>query len=320
MSQASAELFDSGWLSLRDGAEVYWEVSGNPDGAPLLWLHGGPGTGLGSGGYKRQPDPEKWLLIGLDQRGCGRSRPLANTDGFDMETLRMPALVGDLEQLREHLGVDRWLIVGGSFGSTLAMAYGQTHPHRVIAFVLMAIADGSRDYVEWISEGVSRIFPEAWVEFEQGVDRHPGETLLDTYVRHLSHPDTAVRDRAALAWCTWEDAHMQIPGGLKPSLAARDPEWRQVYALQVAWSWATQFSLDEQGVLGRLDRISHIPAVLVHGRLDISGPARGPWMLHQQWPASRLLIIEDEGHGGPQMTATWRAALEDLHQELRLGT
>ncbi|QDO90151.1 alpha/beta fold hydrolase [Ornithinimicrobium ciconiae] len=307
------EPYDSGQLTLRDGAQIYWEVSGNPEGVPLLWLHGGPGTGLGSGGYKRQPDPDKWLIVGLDQRACGRSSPLATEDGFDLETLRVPNLVADLEELREHLAIDRWLIVGGSFGSTLALAYGQAHPDRVIAFVLMAVADGSRDYVEWISEDVRRIFPEAWADFERGAQCRGGERLLDAYVRQLTDPDPAVRQSAALNWCTWEDAHMQLPGGLEPGLVLKNAQWREVYALQVAWAWSTQFTLPEGGVQAGLSRIAHLPAVLVHGRLDVSGPVAGAWRLNQDWPSSRLVVIEDEGHGGPQMTATWRAALEELY-------
>lgn len=304
---------DSGLLTLRDGAQIHWETSGNPDGVPLLWLHGGPGTGLGSGGYRRQPDPGKWRIVGLDQRACGRSRPLATEDGFDLDTLRTPSLIADLEELREHLNVQRWLVVGGSFGSTLALAYGQVHPERVSGFVLMAIADGSREYVEWISDGVGCIFPEAWADFERGAQRRKGERLLDAYVRQLTHPDSQVRAAAALSWCTWEDAHMQLPGGLEPGLVLKDAQWREVYALQVAWAWSTQFSLPEHGVLEGLERIAHLPAFLVHGRLDVSGPVGGPWRLHQRWPSSRLVVIEEEGHGGSQMTATWRAALEELY-------
>lgn len=161
---------------------------------------------------------------------------------------------------------------------------------------------------------VGRIFPEAWAAFERGAHREEGERLLDAYVRRLAGPDPAVREKAALAWCAWEDAHMQLPGGgLQPGLVLKAERWREVYALQVAWAWSTQFTLSERGVLEGLGRITHLPALLVHGRLDVSGPVGGPWRLHQQWPASRLVVIEDEGHGGPRMTATWRAALEDFY-------
>lgn len=309
---APPEPFATGLLTLRDGAQIYWETTGNPDGEPLVWLHGGPGTGLLSGGYRRAPDPDDWLVIGLDQRACGRSRPLANQPGFDLATLHTQHLVGDLEELREHLGVERWLLAGGSWGTTLALAYGQTHPGRVTGFVLGSLTDGSREYVEWISESVGRVFPEAWAAFEEGSGRSPGQPLLDAYVERLTDPDPAVREAAALAWCTWEDGHMSIPGGTRFDLVHRDPEFREVFALQVAHSWANLAFLGERGILDGMEHISHLPAVLVHGRLDISGPLGTAWELHRRWPGSRLVVIEHEGHGGPDMSAAMRQGYADL--------
>lgn len=306
------EPFKTGLLTLRDGAQLYWEATGNPDGEPLLWLHGGPGTGLGSGGYKRAPNPQDWLIVGLDQRACGRSRPLANEPGFDLSTLRTTNLIADLEELREHLGVKRWLVAGGSWGTTLAMAYGQEHPHRVSGFVLAALTDGSRAYVEWISESVGRVFPEAWETFNSASGRQPGQRLLDAYLERLTDPNPQVRTAAALAWCNWEDAHMSIPGGAVVSLAARDPQFREVYALQVAHSWANNAFLGEHGIVDNLNRISHLPAVLIHGRQDISGPVATAWQLHTQWPGSELHIFEHEGHGGKAMGAAIEQAYIDL--------
>ncbi|QFG70120.1 alpha/beta fold hydrolase [Ornithinimicrobium pratense] len=299
-------------LTLRDGAQIYWETTGNPAGTPLLWLHGGPGTGLLSGGYKRAPDPKSWLIVGLDQRACGRSRPLANEPGFDLSTLQTPALIADLEELRQHLGIERWLVAGGSWGTTLAMAYGQAHPERVTGFVLTAVTDGSRGYVEWISESVERVFPEAWEAYEAASGRAPGQRLLDAYVERLTDPNPRVRDAAAMAWCTWEDAHMSIPHRVAPDLASRDPQFREVYALQVAYSWANNAFLGEQGILDNIHRICHLPAVLIHGRLDISGPVGTARRLHRQWPGSQLVIVEHEGHGGPDMGAALRQAYTDL--------
>lgn len=306
------EPFDTGMLTLRDGADIYWEISGNPDGEPLLWLHGGPGTGLLSGGYKRTPDPEQWLIVGLDQRACGRSRPLAAEPGFDLSTLQTPNLIADLEELRQHLGIERWLVAGGSWGTTLALAYGQAHPERVTGFVLTAVTDGSREYVEWISESVGRIFPEAWEAYEAASGRAPEQPLLDAYVERLTDPDPQVRTAAALAWCIWEDTHMSIPGGAVADLAARDSQFREILALQVAYSWANNAFLGEQGIVDNLDRIAHLPAVLIHGRLDISGPVGTAWRLHQLWPKSKLVIVEHEGHGGPDMGAALRQAYTEL--------
>ena len=131
MTAELIEPFDSGLLRVHDGTGVYWETSGNPDGTPMVWLHGGPGTGLRSGGYRRAPDPTRWLIVGMDQRACGRSRPLATEPGFDLSTLTTQAMIADLEELREHLGIKRWLVAGGSWGTTLALAYGEAHPDRV---------------------------------------------------------------------------------------------------------------------------------------------------------------------------------------------
>lgn len=311
------EPFDSGMLTLRDGVQIYWETTGNPAGEPLVWLHGGPGSGLGSGGYKRMPDPEKWLIVGLDQRACGRSRPLAHSPGFDLATLQTPNLITDLEELREHLGIERWLVAGGSWGTTLALAYGQAHPDRVSGFVLAALTDGSREYVEWISASVGRVFPEAWDAYEAASGRSPGQSLPAAYLERLTDPDPDVRAAAALAWCTWEDAHVSIPGGAVPDLAARDPQFREVFALQVAYSWAHHAFLGERGIQDNLERINHLPAVLIHGRLDISGPLATAWRLHTRWPASQLHVFEHEGHGGKDMGDAIRQAYSDIFPMLQ---
>lgn len=306
------EPFDSGLLTLRDGAQIYWETTGNADGEPLMWLHGGPGSGLMSGGYKRAPDPEQWLIVGFDQRACGRSRPLANDPGFDLSSLQTPSLIADIEELRKHLGIEQWLLAGGSWGTTLAMAYGQTHPERVSGFALTAVTDGSRAYVDWISESIGRVFPEAWAAYEAGSGRRAGQRLLDAYLERLTDPTPAVRKAAALAWCAWEDAHIAIPGDSQLDLVQRDPQFREVYSLQVAYSWAHNAFLGEQGILDNVERIAHLPAVLIHGRLDVSGPLVTAWQLHQHWPGSRLVVIEHEGHGGKDMSAALRQAYADL--------
>jgi proline iminopeptidase len=172
-----------------------------------------------SGGYKRAPDPGRWLIVGLDQRACGRSRPLVTEPGFDLNTLTTQTLIDDLEELREHLGITRWLVAGASWGTTLALAYGQAHPDRVLGFVLAAVTDCSRAYVEWISERIGRVFPEAWDDFAAASGRRPGQRLLDAYVERLTDPDPDVRSAAALAWCSWEDAHISLSASFMPGLA-----------------------------------------------------------------------------------------------------
>jgi proline iminopeptidase len=310
------EPYAVGQLQVDDGAQIWWEASGNPLGRPVVWLHGGPGGELRTG-YRRRLDPELWNIIGLDQRACGRSRPLATEPGFDLGSLTTQRMVADLEQLREHLGLETWVVSGGSWGSTLALAYAEAHPERVTGIALMAVTTSSRRELAWISEGVGRIFPEAWAELEAQSGRKPGQPLLEAYLERLTDPDPAVRDAAALAWCTWEDAHVaigQLGEALPPGqgMSAGDPASRLLIATHVVNNWAHDAWLGESGVLDNVEAIAHLPGVLVHGRLDVSGPVETAWELHRRWPASRLVVIETEGHGGPLMGE----ALEDAYASL----
>lgn len=312
MTSAAIEPFDSGLLTVRDGAQIYWETSGNPHGVPMVWLHGGPGSGLRSGGYRRAPEAEQWLIVGLDQRACGRSRPLATEPGFDLTTLTTQAMIADLEDLREHLGIQRWLVAGGSWGTTLALAYGEAHPDRVTGFVLVAVTSGSHTEIEWISESIGRVFPREWDAFAAASGRLPGQRLLDAYLQRLTDPDPTVRSAAALAWCTWEDTHVSLDPTFQPWLARQDPQFRELFALQVVHSWSHDAFLGEQGVLDCLGKVTHLPAVLIHGRLDVSGPLVTAWELHKRWPGSRLVVIDHEGHGGKDLSAAVGRAYADL--------
>ena len=298
----------SGLLTLDDGHELYWEESGNLGGKPLIWLHGGPGSGLGSGGYRRSPDPAVWRIIGIDQRGCGRSRPLATDPGYDLASLTTQRMIRDIEQVREHLGVERWLVAGGSWGSTLALAYALAHPDRVTGLALIAVTSTSRAEVDWITESVGRIFPREWDVFAAASARRPGQRVVDAYLERLIDPDPAVREAAARAWCTWEDVHVSLAGPPQRPLAVEDPAFRLMFATQVVQLWAHSAFLGDQGILDRMPTIAHIPGVLIHGRLDVSGPLETAWRLHQRWAASRLVVVEDEGHGGNRMSEELVAA------------
>ncbi|SDS75678.1 proline iminopeptidase [Nocardioides scoriae] len=313
MPHPPIEPYVAGLLTVDDGAELYWECSGNPEGRPLVWLHGGPGSGLGGGGYRRRPDPAVWRIIGLDQRACGRSRPLVTEPGFDLDGLTTQRMVADLEAVREHLGVASWLVSGGSWGTTLALAYAEAHPDRVTGLALVAVTTGSRRELDWISRGMGRVFPEAWSALDAASGRAPGQPLLEAYLYRLTHPDAEVRLTAARAWCAWEDTHVRVgvvAAGeqASPGLVDLADEEQLGFALHVVHSWAHDCWLGERGVLDGLARITHLPAVLVHGRLDVSGPVETPWELHRRWPASRLVVVEDEGHGGPRMSAELEAA------------
>lgn len=298
----------SGLLTLDEGHELYWEESGNPDGKPLIWLHGGPGSGLGSGGYRRSPDPAVWRIIGIDQRGCGRSRPLVTELGYDLATLTTQRMIRDLEQVREHLGVERWLVAGGSWGSTLALAYAQAHPDRVEALVLIAVTSTSREEVDWITESVGRIFPREWDAFAAASGRRPGQRVVDAYLERLTDPDPLVREAAAQAWCAWEDVHVSLAGPPARPLATEDPAFQLLFATHVVHSWSHSGFLGDHGILDGMPAIAHIPGVLIHGRLDVSGPLVTAWRLHERWPASRLVVVEDEGHSGSAMADELAAA------------
>lgn len=291
------EPFASGILSRPGGVGLHWETSGNPEGRPALYLHGGPGGGLGRGGYRRRFDPDAYLIVGLDQRGCGRSTPWAIDDLDHLDENTTPALLADIEALRVHLGIQAWLVHGVSWGSTLALAYALAHPERVTELVLTAVTTGARSEIDWITEGVGAIFPEAWAEL--AVDLGPGERVVEHYAALLRSPDPAVRAAAADRWDAWESTHISLDPAYQPGPSHEDSRMRENFATLVTHYWANDcFLRGDEAILPRAAALAGIPGVLVHGRYDVSGPAITPWLLHRSWPGSRLEIVETEGHGG----------------------
>lgn len=301
--------FDSGLLVRPDGQRVYWETSGNPHGIPAVYLHGGPGGTLGPGGYRRRFDPARHLIVGIEQRGSGRSIPLACDDLDALPRNTTQTLIADLEAVREHLGVERWLVHGVSWGTALGLAYALAHPDRVTGLALMAVATTSRPYVEWITRDIGRVFPEAWAALADGV---PASTrVIDHYARLLTHPDPAVRAAAADRWDAWELAHISLGAPDRTGPLHPDPVQRLNFATLVTHYWSHDAFLDtpleERGA-----ELAGIPGALIHGRLDVSGPAGAAWMLHRTWPGSTLDIVETEGHGGPIMVDLTVAAIDRL--------
>jgi proline iminopeptidase len=307
------EPYESGMLAVGDGHELYWETVGNPAGLPAVWLHGGPGTGC-SPGTRRSFDPAAYRAVLVDQRGCGRSRPLADSAAADLSTNTTQHLIADLEMLREHLGIDRWVVVGGSWGVTLALAYAQAHPDRVVGLVLAAVTSGRRLETDWITRDMRRVFPREWDAFAAGVPAAERDgDLSAAYARLLADPDPAVTDRAAVAWCAWEDAHISLAPDWQPYVRFRDPTFRQVFARLVTHYWANGCFLDATPVLDAMAGIADIPGTLIHGRYDVSGPLDTAWDLHRAWPGSRLVVLDDAGHMGQSMSVAMTDAL-DTHR------
>lgn len=304
------EPFASGDLSVGDGHILYWEAVGREDGVPAIYLHGGPGSG--SAPWARQYfDPDTFRAVLFDQRGCGRSRPLADDARADLTANTTAHLVSDIERLRDHLGIDRWVVVGISWGVTLGLVYAQTRPHRVSAMVLAAVTAGERREVDWVTRDMGRVFPQEWDAFVALVpeDEQDGD-LASAYARLLANPET--QEKAALAWCQWEDTHVSLAPGWTPSQRYADPAFRSVFSRLVTHYWSHGCFLADRQVLAGMPRIQHIPGVLIHGRWDISGPLVTAQRLHRAWPSSRLVVLDGEGHGGTSMSAAMVAALQSL--------
>lgn len=294
----AVEPFEKGMLDVGDGHTVYYECVGNPDGAPVLYLHGGPGSGA-SVGQRRLFDLNLQRGVIFDQRGSGRSRPLASAPNADLTANTTAHLVSDIEAIRTHLGIDGWTVLGMSWGTTLGLAYAQTHPERIHGLVLALVTTTSRREVDWITEGVGRIFPAEWDRFASAVPDHlEGMRLVDAYAEMLFDPSPAIRDRAAVEWCAWEDAHVSLAPDYQPSPHYRDPEFRLRFARLVTHYWRNAAFLDDDQLLRDAAKLNGISGSLIHGRFDVSSPLETPWRLAQQWETSRLHVMDDAGHGG----------------------
>lgn len=292
------EPYGSGTLDVGDQHHVYWECCGNPTGKPALFLHGGPGSGC-SVGQRRFFDPSLYNAVLFDQRGSGRSRPSASDPDADLSTNTTQHLIADIEALRELRGVDRWTILGVSWGSTLALAYAQAYPNRVNAMVLALVTTTSHREVQWITEDMGRVFPQQWERFIDAIPQRLRHLRpVESYARMLADADPIARDHAAREWCAWEDAHVSLAPGHVPSPRYQDPEFRLRFARLVTHYWRHAAFLEEDQLIDGVTKLNGVPGVLIHGRFDISGPLITAWRLSQRWTSSRLQILDDAGHGG----------------------
>lgn len=282
------EPYDCGLLPLDLVHTMYWEVSGNPLGIPVLFLHGGPGGGCVPE-HRRFFDPEVFRIVLFDQRGAGQSLPAAETLANNTAQL-----VRDIETLRNYLGVRRWLVFGGSWGATLALAYGQTHPARCLGFVLRGVFLGRATEVNWFLYGMSRVFPEAWARFAGHVPEAERGDLLRAYLKRLFDPDPAVHLPAARAWIEYEaSCSTLLPN---PELVAGAAPDALPLARIEAHYFAHQCFLAPDQLIGNLYRVRHLRAAIVQGRYDMICPPSSADELARAWPGARYVVVPDAGH------------------------
>jgi proline iminopeptidase len=285
------EPYDHGMLDAGDGHRLYWELCGNPAGKPVVFLHGGPGGGC-SPDQRRLFDPEKYRILLFDQRGCGRSTPHAS-----IEANTTWHLVADIERLREMLNVQKWMVFGGSWGSTLALAYAETHPERVSELVLRGIFTLRRAELLWYyQEGASWMFPEKWERFLAPIPIEERGDMMAAYRRRLTDADPAVQREAARAWSLWEGETIT----LLPNQDFADQFGDEHYALAFArienHYFLNEGFFEEGQMIRNAHRLKNIPGVIIQGRYDVATPPATAWDLHKAWPEARFILVPDAGH------------------------
>jgi proline iminopeptidase len=290
------EPYASGLLDVGDGQQLYWETSGNPEGKPVVFLHGGPGGGT-SPNQRRVFDPEKYRIVLFDQRQCGRSLPHASDPEADLSANTTWHLVGDIEKLREHLEVERWMVFGGSWGSSLALAYAETHPDRVTELILRGIFTLRPVELDWFYEGgAAALFPDLWEDFVEQVPEAGRGRLIPAYSRLLNDPDPAVHRPAAVAWSRWESSTITLLH--RPELVADFTE--DNYAVAFARIENHYFMhggwFEEEQLIRDAEKLRAIPGVIVQGRYDVCTPPMTAWELHRAWPEADFRMIADAGH------------------------
>ncbi len=286
------EPFDSGFLPVSPLHTLYYEQSGNPNGKPVVFLHGGPGGGTNAK-CRRFFDPAIYRIVLFDQRGCGKSTPHAElTDNTTWD------LVADIERVREHLGVDRWQVFGGSWGSTLALAYAQTHPDKVSELVLRGIFMLRRWELEWFyQKGCDALYPDAWETYLDAIPEVERGDLMSAYHRRLTSSDAKTRTDAARAWSVWEGATSFLWQDKTHIESSAEDEFALAFArIECHYFVNGGFFEHDDQLLRNVERIRNIPAVIVQGRYDVVCPLRSAWDLHRAWPEADLHIVQDAGH------------------------
>lgn len=294
------EPYDAGHLDVGDGQRIYWETSGNPAGKPVVFVHGGPGGGTGPA-QRRYFDPDTYRIVLFDQRGCGRSTPHI-ADGADLAVNTTTDLVADIERLRDFLDVERWLVFGGSWGSTLSLAYTQRHRQRVTGLILRGIFLLRRSEIDWYyNGGAGHMFPELWEKFLAPVPEAERDgDLVEAYHRLLHSHDRDVATEAAIAWSSWEAATSYLLPQADQIAENADPRFALAFAGIENHYFRNGGFLRENQLLADAHLLADIPGVIVQGRYDVVCPATSAWELHKAWPSSELIVVDDAGHSASE--------------------
>ncbi len=284
--------YRTGRLRVSSLHTIHFEECGNPKGKPVVFLHGGPGGGV-SPMHPRYFDPRKWRIVLFDQRGCGKSTPHA-----ELRENTTWDLVEDTEKLRRHLGIDRWVVFGGSWGSTLALAYAQAHPDRCKGIVLRGIFLLRRSELLWFyQEGASHLFPDAWEKYLEPIPRRERGNLMKAYYKRLTSRSRKIRLDAARAWSIWEASTSRLIPDEEQIRKAGRARFAEAFArIECHYFVNRGFMKPDRQLLDNVDRIRHIPAVIVQGRYDVVCPMRSAWDLHRAWPEAKLITVPDAGH------------------------
>jgi proline iminopeptidase len=284
--------FQTGLLQVSKLHQIYYEQSGNPQGKPVVFLHGGPGGGS-QPLHRQYFDPQQWRIILFDQRGCGNSVPHA-----ELHENTTWDLVADIEKLRSHLEIERWVVFGGSWGSTLALAYSQTHPDRCLGLILRGIFLLRHKEIQWFYQsGASYLFPDAWEHYLQPIPAEERQDLLSAYYHRLTSPDLQVQLEAARAWSVWEASTSKLIQD--PDLMTKfgSDYFAAAFArIECHYFVNRGFFASDDYLLQRVDRIRDIPAVIVQGRYDVVCPMVSAWELHKAWPEAEFIVVPDAGH------------------------
>ena len=309
---APIEPFDSGMLAVDDRHRLYWEQSGRPDGTPVVFLHGGPGAGCAPT-HRRFFDPAHYRIILVDQRGAGKSTPSGDLTGNTTADL-----VADLEALRHHLAIARWVVFGGSWGSTLALAYAQAHPNACRALILRGIFLGGAHEIDWFMHGIGRFFPEAHQAFVAAIPAAERSDLLGAYYRRLTDGDRATRRNAALAWSRYEGACSTLLPSQETVLNFSEIDFAERLARIEAHYFVNRLFLTPGALLAGVELIRHLPAVIVQGRYDMVCPIATADALHNAWPEATYDVVPDAGHAALE-PGIRRALVNATEQFKRLG-